>query len=157
MRQEAEWIGAKLQINDKELYVKVMVSEAKVDEWKRLLEGLEPAVRWIRNFSCGLAEVEGWREQPLGIAGADAGWMDFYVDASPWGGSAVRLKAGRLPWVVTEKEIDQCIGGLRNPWSDTKVATLGHHRQVDVESAASQFGPAERAKQSVVLGWVVVF
>lgn len=38
---EAEWIGAKLVINDSEGFVKVMVTAVKLEEWRGLLERLD--------------------------------------------------------------------------------------------------------------------
>ena len=38
---EAEWIGAKLVVNDREGFVRVMVAASKLEEWRVLLEGLD--------------------------------------------------------------------------------------------------------------------
>ena len=169
---DAEWIGAKLTVDDQAGFVRVSVTSSKVDEWRVLLQRLntqptvgrkalqqftgkmswaagfipqlkpfvrmlyaamatspaklqgqgqiyyrqiEPALKWIHKFlwSCGSEGLE----RTICAHSRHHCRLDFLVDASPWGGGAVRLRADKpvevftLHWTeMDEKKTGAMIG-----------------------------------------------
>ena len=75
---------------------------------------IRPAVRWLRSSLDGFHQGLTWVTSALS---RNTCCLDFYVDASPWGGGAVRLVDGRpvetfaLAWTEEdEKQVKAVIG-----------------------------------------------
>ena len=102
---EAEWIGAKITVDNSALAVTVAVTPAKVEEWRLLAKVLDTrplvSLKLLQKFVGNMSWASGFVPQhaeprtPKDNQGRRCCRLDFWVDASPWQGGAVRLKGGK--------------------------------------------------------------
>ena len=79
---------------------------------------IEPALKWIHKFlrSCG---AEGL-ERTIHAHSRHHCRLDFLVGASPWGGGAVKLRAGKpvevftLQWTADDEKKTGAVGSLHD-------------------------------------------